>query len=269
MKTLLVPTDFSPAAENAMHYAAQLARQIEAEVMLIHVYQIPVSMSDMPVILVSAEELKRNADESLGRCAQDLTSAYPGLNIRTESRLGDVNDELQDMGKHLQPVAIVMGSHGTSGLERLIFGSTTLSVIRSSHYPVIAVPAHYRTYSLQKVVLAADLQESDKIPIEKVTDMMQLLNASIHIVHVANKEDKDTELQRDILLNQLQSFFPTYQVMRGENVRDCVLKYLKEENADLLLVFPHEHNLMERLFFKLHSLDIVKHSPIPVITIKG
>jgi nucleotide-binding universal stress UspA family protein len=237
--------------------------------MLTHVYQIPVSMNDMPVILVSAEELKKNADESLGRSTQELISAYPELKVRTESRLGDVNDELEDMCKNLPPIAIIMGSHGTSGLERLIFGSTTLSVMRSSQYPVIAVPAHYKTFTLQKIVLAADLLESEKIPVEKVTEMMQHLNVSIHVVHVANKEEKDTELQRDILLNQLQSFYPTYQAIQGENVRDCLLKYLKEEKADLLLVFPHEHNLMERLFFKLHSLDIVKHSPIPVMTIKS
>ncbi|MCU7550950.1 universal stress protein [Chitinophagaceae bacterium LB-8] len=268
MKTLIVPTDFSPAAENAMHYAAHLARQIEAEVLLVHVYQIPVSMNDMPVILVSAEELKKNADESLGRSAQELSNAFPGLNIRTESRLGDVNDELEDMSKDLHPVAIVMGSHGSSGLERLIFGSTTLSVIRDSRYPVIAVPAHYKDFSLQNVVLAADLQEGGNLPVEMITEVMQHLNTSIHIVHVTNKEDPDTELQRDILLNKLQSFSPTYHAVQGENVRDCIIKYLKEEKADLLLVFPHEHNLMERLFFKLHSLDIVKHSTIPVMTIK-
>lgn len=268
MKTLIVPTDFSPAAENAMHYAAQLARQIEAEVLLTHIYQIPVSMNDMPVILVSAEELKRNADESLGRSVLDLANAYPELSIRTESRLGDVNDELADLGKEIQPVAIVMGSHGTSGLERLIFGSTTLSVIRSSPYPVIAVPVHYKDFSLQKVVLAADLQESGKLPVEKIAAIMQHLTASMHIVHVTSKEDTNLESQRDILLDKLQSFYPSYHAIQGENVRDCLIKYLKEEKADLLMVFPHEHSLMERLFFKLHSMDIVKHSTIPVMTIR-
>lgn len=268
MKTLIVPTDFSPAADNAMHYAAQLAGQIEVEVLLTHIYQIPVSMSDMPVILVSAEELKRNADESLSRSAQELVSAFPDLSIRTESRLGDVTDELVEMCKEFQPIAIIMGSHGTSGLERLIFGSTTLSIIRNSQYPVIAVPAHFKEFSLQKVVLAADLQESGKVPTEKIAAIMQHLNASIHIVHVTSKEDPNTEFQRDILLNKLQSFYPSYHVIQGEDVRDCLIRYLKEEKADLLLVFPHEHNLMERLFFKLHSLDIVKHSTIPVMTIK-
>jgi nucleotide-binding universal stress UspA family protein len=268
MKTLIVPTDFSPAADNAMHYAAQLARQVQAGILLTHIYQIPVSMNDMPVILVSAEELKKNADEGLERCAQDLARTHPGLRINTESRLGDVNDELEDISKDLNPVAIVMGSHGSSDLERLIFGSNTLSVIRQNRYPVIAVPAQFKQFSLQNVVLAVDLLEGQKFPVEQIKEFMQHLNANINVVHVTNKEGSDTDLQRDILLNQLHSLNPSFQVVRNENVRNGLIQYLQEVNADLLLLFPHQHNFMERLFFKLHTLDIVKHTTIPVMTIR-
>jgi nucleotide-binding universal stress UspA family protein len=268
MKTLIVPTDFSPAADNAMHYAAQLARQIQAGIFLTHIYQIPVSMNDMPVILVSAEELKKNADESLQRCAQDLASAYPDLQIKTESRLGDVNDELEDLSNDLKPVAIVMGSHGSSDLERLIFGSNTLTVIRHNRYPVIAVPAQFKQFSLKNVVMAVDLLEGQKFPVEKIMEFMQHLNANINVVHVTNKEGNGTDLQRDILLNQLHSLNPAFQVVRNENVRNGLIHYLNEVKADLLLLFPHQHNFIERLLFKLHTFDIVKHTTIPVMTIK-
>jgi nucleotide-binding universal stress UspA family protein len=59
MNTILVPTDFSPAAENATAYAAQLARQIEASLVLLHVYQLPVPMTDYPVLMVTNEDLKK------------------------------------------------------------------------------------------------------------------------------------------------------------------------------------------------------------------
>lgn len=268
MKTLIVSTDFSPAADNAMHYAAHLASQAGAEIILTHVYQIPVSMNDMPIILVSAEELKKGADENLERCAQDLADNYPGLRVRTESRLGDVNEELYNLGKEVNPIAIVMGSHGESGLERLIFGSTTLSVIRYSKYPVIAVPAHFKTFSLKNVVLAVDLQGDRKMPFETILELLELLHVNVNVVHVTNGGKNNTELQRDILLNQLQPLHPTYKIIQNEKVREGLLNYLTEVQADLLIVLPHEHNLMERLFFKLHTLDIVKHAPVPVMTIR-
>ena len=55
MKTIIVPTDFSPIATNAMNFAADMAVNINASLMLLHVYQVPVSMPDVPVVLMDGE----------------------------------------------------------------------------------------------------------------------------------------------------------------------------------------------------------------------
>jgi nucleotide-binding universal stress UspA family protein len=72
MKTILVPIDFSPSSDNAMNYAAYLAAKVGASLLLVHVYQIPVSMNDMPVLMVSAEELKNSADKGLQKAQEEL-----------------------------------------------------------------------------------------------------------------------------------------------------------------------------------------------------
>ena len=72
MNIIVVPTDFSPSADNAMKYAAELAQTVNASLLLVHVYQIPVSMSDVPVLMISAEELKVNADKGLERVRELL-----------------------------------------------------------------------------------------------------------------------------------------------------------------------------------------------------
>ncbi len=58
MKTIIIPTDFSPVATNALHYAIDMAKKINASLLLLHVYQVPVSYSDVPIMLVSVEELR-------------------------------------------------------------------------------------------------------------------------------------------------------------------------------------------------------------------
>ena len=65
MKTIIVPTDFSPIATNAMNFAADMALNINASLMLLHIYQVPVSMTDVPVVLVSAEELRKSSEAKL------------------------------------------------------------------------------------------------------------------------------------------------------------------------------------------------------------
>ena len=118
MKQIIVPTDFSVPAENAMLYAGQLAQKTGAGVLVVHVFQIPVSMSEVPVLMISAEELKNNADAGLLKAKEILARHYPGIEIKTESRMGDITEELNDICKTNQPLAIVTGKHGAGGVER-------------------------------------------------------------------------------------------------------------------------------------------------------
>lgn len=267
MKTVIVPTDFSPAADNALHYAARLAQHVGAPLLLVHVYQVPVSMNDVPVMMLSADEMKKSADEMLERSRQELHRQFPDLHVEAESRLGGINDELDDICKNTEPFAVVVGTHGASGLERLLFGSTTLSLIRHAHYPVIAVPAGFNNFSARKIVWAADLLEPQSFPAPVIVEIVQQLRAQLTVVHVELNSETERVEPQDVL-SQLQPLQPVYETIRHDNVKEGVLRYLDESGADLLLVLPHEHNLVERLFFKLHAEGIVQDSKIPVLSIR-
>lgn len=267
MQTILVPTDFSPSADNATQFAAHLARQVGAGLYLVHVYQIPVTLNDMPVMVLSTDELRRSANEQLQRLQRELQEAFPDVAIQTESRLGTINDELEDICRIATPIALVLGSHGMSGLERMLFGSTTISVMRHTQLPVIAVPNHFKRTGLHRIVLAADLLDLDKIPTQKIISITQLLGAQLHLLHVADKNEKK-DRTAEPLLQLLQPLQPTYHVVYNDNVKSGLMQYLEQNSTDLLMVLPHEHNIMERLFFKLHTEDIIKNAPVPVMAIR-
>lgn len=267
MKTILVPTDFSPSADNAAVFGASLAKQVDAGLMLVHVYQIPVTMNDMPVMVLSADELRRSADEQLERLQHELLARFPDMIIQAESRLGNINDEIADICRAVDPFAIVLGTHGMSGLERMLFGSTALSVMRHTPLPVIAVPKDHKRYGIRKIVLAADLLDLEKIPTQKIISLTQVLGAELDLVHVAGRHERSDKSAQP-LLQKLQPLQPTYHTVYHDNVKEGLLQYLNQTSADLLMVLPHEHNIVERLFFKLHTDDILKHAPVPVMAIR-
>ena len=94
MKTIIVPTDFSPAALNATNYAADMALAIKANILLFHVYQLPLSVSETPIVLLSVEEMKQAAETKLAQLKKDLEHITSGaLEIHTEARLGNISDE--------------------------------------------------------------------------------------------------------------------------------------------------------------------------------
>jgi nucleotide-binding universal stress UspA family protein len=265
MKPLMALTDFTPAADNAMHYAAKLSQQLGAPLSLLHVYQIPITMSDMPVIMVSAEELKNNADKGLLRAKEELINNYPDLQITTISRIGDVADEVNELTKESSPLAVVLGRNNYSGLERALFGSTATSLIRGFKFPVITVPENTTFKNFKSVVLATDLQNIEATPVDAMNSLFQNFPIALHILHVA--DEKDEPKDANPLLLKLQSLNPQFHLVQNSDVTKGIEEFVEKIDASLLLVLPHHHKWFESFFTKQHSKEIIRQINIPVLTI--
>lgn len=264
MNTLVALTDFTPAADNAALYAAHLARDLQAELVLLHVYQLPISMNDMPILAVSAEELKKNSDHGLQRTREELLRQVPSLAIRTESRLGDVNDEINHYCKEAPVMALVMGTHHYTGLEKILFGNTAISVIRHSHYPVITVPESYEGRGVHRVVFATDLEPLEASVIEKIHSIVQQLHADLHVVHVMTDEG---ELPPDHFLEPFRDLAPHFRTVHNDDVTEGLQEYIHRTGCDLLIALPHKHNLLDAFLFRLHTREFVEHVDRPLLFI--
>ena len=118
MKTIIIPTDFSLSATNAMNYGLDLAIAIQADVLLFHVYSVPISMTEVPVMLMSVEDLEKNANNQINSLRKDVEHIVSGkIKVQTETKLGDTIDELENLCDRVQPFAIVMGTRGSSGID--------------------------------------------------------------------------------------------------------------------------------------------------------
>lgn len=266
MNTIVVPTDFSSAADNATAYAAQLSRQLQAPVLLLHVYQLPVPMTDYPVLMVTNEDLKKGADEGLHRALEAAQKQHPGIAFETESRLGDVATEIEEVCKEREAFALVVGAKDLSGFERFLFGDTTTSLLKNASFPVIAVPETTNGGVPTNIVLATDLQNLADVPAEKIAAITQKLGAALHVVHVDGGND-DTE-SPDLLMNRLQGIRASYHSVREDDVSEGLRHYVESNKIDLVVVVPHQHNLYERLFFKGHTQAILQALPVPVMSVK-
>ena len=273
MKTLIVPTDFSPAALNAMNYAADMALQIHASLMLFHVYQVPVAVSDVPIVLVSLDELKEQAEKKLAKLEADLVHITSGkLKIYTETRLGNVVDELEDVCKKINPFAVVMGSVGHSALERTIFGSTTLTAIKHLTFPVICVPKGKEYGSgIKKIGFACDFREVvQTTPAPLIKNFVKEFNAELHVLNVDYKDrhfKPDTPEQSALLHEELQELNPKYDFIEHEDIEDGINEFAEKNNLDLIISIPKKHKLLEGMFKTSSTRQLVFESHIPVMCV--
>jgi nucleotide-binding universal stress UspA family protein len=272
MKTIIIPTDFTPVANNAMHYGLEMAKAINATVLLFHVYTVPISVADAGIILVSVEELEESARgqmEELKEKVDHITSGQ--VIVETEVKLGDTTDELELLCDRVQPFAIIMGTRNSSGIERSFFSSNTLSVIRRLKWPVIAVPPG-RQYGqgIHKIGFACDFKKvAETTPAGAIKDVANQFNAELHVLNVddGQKIDIDGNDQSNLLHSMLQEINPRYDFIQHDDVEEGINEFAEKNNIDLLITIPKKHGFFEGLFKKSTAKKLVFHSHVPVMCI--
>jgi nucleotide-binding universal stress UspA family protein len=254
MKTIIVPTDFSPVSLNAVNFATDMAASIDASLLLLNVYNIPVSYSDVPIVLVSVEEMKKGSETQLEALKDKLLHITSGkLKIYTESRMGNTVDELEDLCKHIQPFAVVMGAKGKSGVEKLVFGSTTLSAIKHLTWPVICVPPG-KEYGngIKKIGFACDFKQVvETTPVNFIKQIVKEFNAELHILNVDYKEKHfrpETPEQSFLLHNLLEEVKPQYHFINNADIEDGINEFSESNNLDLVIAIPKRHKLLDGIF---------------------
>lgn len=141
VSSLLVPTDFSENASQALGLAKEVARGSKATLHLLHIVEPVVYPADWSYAQVGfadiEQELSDNAQKELEKLAATLTGE--GFNVETVVRRGRASDEICDYAGEQEISIIAIGTHGRSGLEHFLFGSTTERVLRKAPCPVLSV----------------------------------------------------------------------------------------------------------------------------------
>lgn len=275
MKTIIIATDFSPAALNATNYGMDMALAINARVLLLHVYQVPVSYNDnmdvpLPVIDVNQmEEINKEKIQTLKEQLQHVTSNK--IQIDTEVRMGMLTEELEELTGQIKPFAIVMGNRGGGAVERFLVGSAALSAIRHLSTPIVIVPAGATFGGINKIGFACDLKKiEESAPVHYLKNWAETFNAEIDILNVDyNKDSFSPEIKsKTALLQSLLGDVKTgFFFINNEDVEKGISNFAENNNISLLVVVPRKHNLLERLFQKSHSTELVFHSHIPILSI--
>jgi len=133
----LVPVDFSPSALQAVDHAVALVRPGGAGITLLHVVEAPVSYSGELPDADFLRELDRHSAEHLDRWGAQLRSRAQ-VPVTTKSRVGWVGAEILAAIDHDPSIDLVaMGSHGRTGLPRVLLGSVAEKVVRHARCPVL------------------------------------------------------------------------------------------------------------------------------------
>lgn len=270
MKTILVATDFSPAALNAANYAADMALAINANMLLLHVYQITVIYPEVP-IAVTEEDMRQDVEKDILQLKKELTrKTSDKLNIETEVRMGVFFPELKTVCERIKPYTVVMGSQGSTAAKRLFFGGHTVYAMTHLMWPLITVPTEATFSSVKKIGLACDFDKVvDSTPIDEIKMLVNDFNAELYVLNTGKQEVFDSEIvfESGLLEEMLAPVKPHYNFITSADTDEGIMDFAEKNQIDLLVVLPKRHGLMDKLIHKSHTKQLVLQSHVPVMAL--
>lgn len=140
-KTILFATDFSESSDHAFQYALSLARKFESRLGVIHVISEPVDLRGFYVPHISFDKLEEEIEQGALKMMEKFCRTHVEGYAKVESFVvpGIPYDEIIKKAAEINADLIVVGTHGRTGLDHVLFGSTAEKVVRKSAIPVMTI----------------------------------------------------------------------------------------------------------------------------------
>lgn len=272
MKKILVPIDFSEFSGYALQMAAQLARQHEAGILILHMIGISDSVLANSEI---AEEQEAKYYLKLAKTKiKEFTEKEYLKDIPVEAIIQNYKDfvEVNLVAMEQNCDLIVMGSHGTSGLSDLFVGSNTEKVIRTAEVPVLVVKQPRENYDFKRIVFACDLKTENIPAYRKAKAFAEMVAAKLEVVYVntagANFMGYDDIDKRAAQFSTALVEKVTVHYYNYHTVEKGIFSYCNANDTDLLIIPTHGRKGLAHFVVGSLAENVANHSNFPVMTIK-
>lgn len=272
MKRILVPTDFSPQAENALKVAAQLAAKHGSEIYLLHSLEMPLSIggssdnSNLPESLYFIKLAEKNFAEILQKPYLQEIDVYEAIGHN------EIYHDIKAAVEKGEIDLVIMGSHGSSGFKEMFIGSNTEKVVRTSAIPVLVIKNEHPVFEINDFVFASDFSEECRWSFNEAHKFAESVGAKMHLLFVNTPREFKTTAQANEIISSftesmdLKNF--TINIYNETSIEKGILQFAKDIDAQLIGMSTHGRKGLSHFFNGSVSEDLVNHANMPVITFK-
>jgi nucleotide-binding universal stress UspA family protein len=270
MKNIIVPTDFSPASVNAAYYAAELALNIQADIVLLHALPLPITVSEVPLPPDSYKLSEAEAQLSLKELQQKLeTHTNDKVCITCRVTTDSFAGEIENFNKKPNIFAMVMGTSGAGATEAFFLGSFSLTAARHFTHPLIVVPPGCTFQGIHKIGLACDMHNVlETVPFPAVKALFKQFDAKLEILYISKPGEKmypQVLIQSKFMQDHLVALHPEIRITTNEDIKAGLEDFVQKSGIELLILVPKERNFVERIFHKSVTENMVLQAAVPVL----
>lgn len=257
---ILLPTDFSKNARQALNYAIEFLSPEGGQLMLVYAYKV-YSTSGM---FISVERLmKEDAERDMDVLLRHYKERLPE-NISIDYRIirGEPVDTITQLADQGDFDLILMGTTGATGLDEVFMGSTTGGVIKRTKTPLLAVPKGYQYRPFNHLILTADGDDySSREVLAPFVNIARATGARVEVLCVSPKGERTLE-HIDDYLNGLP--FEIVKKKEGDLI-DAIEEEVEKEGSQLVGVVKRSRGFLSGLFHSSATLKTAFSSPVPLL----
>ncbi|HTO15039.1 MAG TPA: universal stress protein [Edaphocola sp.] len=283
MKHLLVPTDFSETANNAIKFAIETSKIIPSKITLLHCFEVFDNvyidfMGLNPTMEMSHEFNLKIIDELTER----LNKLKKGFEEEHKIEIGvkvynmPLQNAIEVYSDEYEVDLVIMGTLGATGLDEKIWGSRTSAVIGSASVPVLAIPGSYKWKKPEKFLLATNNFEKDKNILNFIFEWADLYLAQVH-TSIFTDEEKTTSkfLSEEKALKEYSEYLKSEyneedlsaSHIHGKNFVESMLQLIIDKEIDIFTMITYQHGFWKRLFNPSKTKQMSFKLNIPLLAI--
>jgi len=278
-KRILVPTDFSDISLNALDYAAAVARNSDAEVTLLHVYESYEQHANISLGLDINEIIEKGINDKIDDIKATNKNLW-GVKFNTKVVNGKSTNDIIKTAKQLKSDLIVMGTHGTSGLKNLgkyLLGSNAYRVVNNAPCPVVTIREKKSNIRFKDILLPIDNTKETKMKLDMAIQWAKDYDATIHLVALTAffeelfVEIKDLKKMIGDIETKLEKAGVKYtsKMIRHQRASESVITYAEKIPADLIIMVTGHDNQWSKVVVRSAARNIITESTVPVLSINA
>ena len=270
METIVVGTDFSEPANNAVNYAAELAKFFGAKLILVNAYTIPVGGYDSLAPLEMIPLIQEASVQGLKELRYQLISNNFKFGIECVSEAGSAFQLMKNVSARYFADLVVMGLVGKgSFVKRHLIGSSAIQVARDLHVPLLIVPQKAVYRRIRRISFACDLEKTKDAPLLAAAKYFaQTFEAELDTVTVKEISSEvvwEKSTAYDIVEKPVQGLAHKNVYIRDNDPSGALEYYFKHHQTDLVMVNPKKHKLFATLFSESVTKNLAFETDVPLL----
>lgn len=278
MRKIVIPSDFSENAFNALKFAVELFRYERCEFYVLHAYADEVYNNEGVLTQEFLDEFKettrKNSDEELKKICERIKENFhnPRHRFHTISAFGMLIDEVNDLAERENADIIITSTRGKSNDRKITFGSNTLQIIKYVQCPVLSIPESYEFSDLKKILFPTNyLLPYQKRELKLVGELARSFGTEIHMLYVS-RFPIDSFRQKDnqqAIQDQFYDVKMEYHQVADKEKTEAILDTIDELDIDLLILVNSRHSYLENILYKSTLDKIGLHPKIPFLVLQN